>query len=719
LNGINTYASWDSYSVLFDKKKGDFSIKCLDKNDAVYNVGIDDIILNGKSIGSIGRFGKCTCKSQRAKTKEAVFLSVKYTEGNTELEELVLKFTVSSKGIKLDINSPQNCIVKLSGKLSWGDGGCINTYPMSSCKNNVVMRSATGPASSNKDDMLFDRLSDSGLLINGAESIRIKYNWHDKCYEFRAVTGKRPSQKSMCISALKDILANQYGIDYTPLSRNRIFKKSPVGWMTWYSVKFDACEERVLKNAKWMSENLKKYGAECVWVDWEWCHRDYSGKRTDGVDVFNPDKEKYPHGLKYISDKIKEMDLIPALWIGFTNDSAMNEYINENPEIIFADEPVWCGRYFFDFTHPKYLNEFLPKALSNVHKWGYDVVKYDTLPMAMMKHEKYHNRLYNPSLTTKEAYRAMIEKTRLELGDRCYMLSCCSDNDADVLWGIGVFDSARIGNDIFEWKEFLREGVERTIKFYPLHNNALIPDSDNVVLRDEFNDIYQAASRIYFVAMLGLPITFGDEFEALDDKRIDFIKSCLPVLDIHPMDAYRNKYPKDLLKMNLAIEKQWESYNVLNVFNYTAHENKTDISFSTDMGLDAGKYLVYDYTHNKFIGIKDLGFTVELKGSESRIFSIRRKKEHPQIISTSRHISQGAAEINDMQWVEKDSELKISAELIDNVPYVITMYVPDGFVALEDLEYIEDNIYQKTVVSKFNGTKDINIKFTVNEGEDA
>lgn len=713
MNGINTYASWNSYAVLFDKGNGTFSIKCLDKNDAVYNVKIANIILGGKSIGGVENFGKCICKSQRSRTKESVFLSVKYTEGNTGLEELALKFTVSSKGIKFDVKTPENCIVEISGKLSWGDGGCINTYPMSSCKNNSVLRSAIGPASSDKDNMLFDRLCDNGLLIDGAENIRIKYNWSDKCYEFNAITGKRPCEKTMYISVLEDIMANQYGIEYAPLSRERTFKKPPVGWMTWYSVKFDACEERVLKNAKWMSENLKKYGAECVWVDWEWYHKDYSGTRTDGVDTFNPDKEKYPHGLKYISDKIKELGLVPALWIGFTNDGAMNEYIKENPEIIFADEPVWCGRYFFDFTHPKYLNEFLPKALANVPKWGYDVVKYDTLPMSMMKHEKYHNRLYNPSLTTKEAYRTMIEKTRSELGDKCYMLSCCSDNDADVLWGIGVFDSARIGNDIFEWKEFLREGVERTIKFYPLHNNALIPDSDNVVMREEFNDIYQAASRIYFVSMLGLPITFGDEFDALDDKRIDFIKSCLPVLDIHPMDAYRNKYPKDLLKMNLAIEKEWESYNVLNVFNHAAQENKADILFGDDMGLAVAQYLVYDYTYDKFIGIKESGFTVELKGCESRIFSVRKKTNHPQVISTSRHISQGAAEINDMQWNEKTNELKVSAELIDNVPYVVTLYVPDGFVPDDDLEFIEDNIYKKTIVSETGGTENIKIKFTV------
>ena len=40
---------------------------------------------------------------------------------------------------------------------------------------------------------------------------------------------------------------------------------------------------------------MKKYGADPVWVDWEWYHKDLTGVRDDGCDCFNPDKEKYPN----------------------------------------------------------------------------------------------------------------------------------------------------------------------------------------------------------------------------------------------------------------------------------------------------------------------------------------------------------------------------------------------------------------------------------------
>ena len=129
------------------------------------------------------------------------------------------------------------------------------------------------------------------------------------------------------------------------------------------------------------------------------------------------------------------------------------------------------------------------------------------------------------------------------------------------------------------------------------------------------------------------------------------------------------------------------------------------------MGLDEDKYLVYDYTYDKFIGVKQNGFNVKLKSCESRIFSVRKKTDVPQIISTSRHISQGAAEINFVEWNEKKMELDISAELIDNVPYIITLYVPNGYVPADDMEFVGDKLYKLTVNSDKCGTKKIKIKF--------
>lgn len=710
MRAVGTYAGWGDFFVRYDEKAKTFAINHEKKAGVIKNFKIDNIILNGKSLGGVESFEKCEYKTGRANTWESSYLFVKYSKGSTDVKDVTLKFNFDDKGVKIETRSSSNCIIELSGDISWGNGNPDDVYPMSTKKEEDIIRSAVGPAASNKDDMLFDRLSDDALCLKGGKALRIKYDYEKKSYVFKVTTGKLPSEKTIKITVQNSLIKDLYSITYTPLNKNTTFKKPPTGWMSWYSVEFEACEERILKNARWMSENLKKYGAECIWVDWEWRHRDYKGKYDDGTNSFCPDKQRYPQGLSHTADKIKELGLVPALWIAFSTDVGKNKFIEENPDMLLVElEKWWVGAYVYDYSHPAYLNGFLPEALSNVKKWGFEALKFDGLSDGLMWHDEKHQNMYNPNLSSKQAHRKVLEITRSVMGDNFYMLQCALANDHDLLCGIDYFDAARIGGDIFSWKDFMRCAVGTAMKFYSLHNNVVYTDVDCVVMREKFSDMNQAASRIYFVSMLGCPMNFGDEFDALDEPRLNLIKQCLPVLEMHPMDICKKKKPKGVLKMNLAIDKEWESYNVVNVFNTLSEKNSAEVDLDKDLGLDKSEYLVYDYTGDKFIGIVDSSFKVELDDCASKVFSVREKKNRPQLISTSRHISQGAAEIKDMQWND-DKELYISAELIENVPYTVTLYIPEGYSS-KDLEHIEGAIYKKTIIPKSDGVTDIRIKF--------
>ena len=703
------YASWGDYAVKFDENNRTFSVWSQGNPDTIKNLKIENLRLGEKLLGGLDIFKKFNCNRILRDELDCINLELRFYQGPEGLPRLNVRFNISDNGIKLTVGGGKYLSFELSGDLRLGNNSTSDVYPMSS-ESGTALRSAVGPASCAKDDLLFDRLTDKAVQLSGMENIRIKYDWKKSAYVFN-VSGETPAKRTFKLSVIDDVLAKQFHINYSPVNKNSTFKKPPVGWMTWYSVKFDACEEKVLKNAQWMSKNLKDYGADCVWVDWEWCHKDMSGKRDDGCDCFNPDIEKYPHGLKYVSDKIRELGLTPCLWMGFICDSSENEFIKKNPEIVLKDQPSWPGRYFFDMSHPKYLNEFLPIAVGKASEWGYDAVKCDVIPMGMINYEVEHHKMYNPSLTTKEIYRKFAKKVRSILGKDTYMLSCAACSDMDVLWAADIFDSARVGSDIFKWSEFLRQGVGRTMRYYPLHNNLFYPDSDNVVMREEFNNVKQAASRIYFVSMLGIPMTFGDEFDALDEARIGFIKECLPVLEMHPMDICRHKKIDDVLKMHLSVCKEWESYSVVNLFNITDKKKSTEVDFANDLSLEGKEYIVYNYTDDILETIGKKGFKCNLEPCESKIFRITEKLARPQIISTSRHISQGAAEIEDMVWDEKSCTLSISANLIADAPYRVTLYVPDGFNAPAELKKVQDNVYEYAIIPQKTGLENIKIKF--------
>lgn len=605
-------------------------------------------------------YKKCDIKYKLKNTKNTK--TVVYKNGETSL---TLTFEASVRGISVKRIGEE---AKIYGMFDFDNVSDVISVRMS--KNLPVFRCSYGLGAAKYDNAVFDKNTDTAYV---AEGCTLGFDSEKNAYTIFCDT-------QLKFRVEKDVYANKYHIKYAKISKNNTFKKDlPVGWMTWYAVKFNADEKTVLENALFQKEHLKDFGANTVWVDWEWYHKgfDADSVRSDGVDTFNPDKEKYPNGLRYVSDRIREMGFIPSLWIGPTNETFETDYLKENPEVLLAKEQSWVGTYFCDITHPKFLEDFLPKALSKVDEWGYDAVKFDTLPICAQRCEEYHERLYNSEITTYEAYRNMIAKTREILGDDRYILSCSGDKRSDVLWAADMFDAARIGLDIFKWEEFLQNCVYRTMEFYPLHNVVLLNDPDNVVVRSEFNTLNQAISRATFVSLLGMPVTFGDAFCDLDEKRIDILKRIIPPLDISPKDISARIDKRDVCVTNLFVNRKFENYNIVSVFNTTDKKCEYTLDFENELELGGGKYHIYDFWGDKYLGTAREKISLSLDGCETKLLSVRQKKDVPQIISTNRHITQGAQEIEDMRF-DKNT-LFVRASLVKNDKYKMAVYIPDGY----------------------------------------
>lgn len=703
------YVSYGNNSVVYNTANGTFSLS-LDNQEIIKEASLIIEKPDGNLVkASAGAEYSCV-RNFNIENNE---LRVIHKKNNNISFDPEILFCVDNNGIKLKIEGIKNCISHIEGEAFWGDNMQEDTFAMCIGRSGLDLRCAIGPASSTVDNALYDRKKDSAFVIDGGKRVRYKFNWDKGCYSFALTTGEVTFQQKFEFSVKKNILADKYNISFSPINKNSTFKKPPAGWMTWYAVKFNASEETVLENVKFQEENLKKYGADAIWIDWEWYHNNLNGVRDDGVNTFVPDPKKYPHGLKFISDEIKKAGFVPALWLGFTNDSSRNEFTKEHPEIILGEKAEWCGCEFYDISHPLYLEEFLPKALSQVFEWGYEAVKFDTLPICMDYHEMHHMKMYDPTLTTKEAFRRAMKKTREILGKDMYMLSCAAVKDSDFLWAADIFDAGRVGNDIFEWEEFIREGVERTLKFYPLHNIVIYPDADNVVLREEFNTINQAESRIFFVSFLGLPMTFGDDFKVLSEERIELIKRCLPVMDIHPMDINEPLRDKGKMIINLSIENSFESYNVVNVFNVNKESSVRRVRIDADLHLEDGQYHIFDFKNKRYLGCVSDFFEVQAEPCESNVFSVRKKLDNPQIISTSRHISQGAAEIKTL--CQNKTKISFSAEIIANESYKVYVYVPDNFKLSEndnkEAVQLDENVYCFEYLKEKDGVYEFEINF--------
>lgn len=642
------YCTFGDYMVICDQENATFELRCkrqvLAKELCFWK--------DGRQLGFY--------ESEHQECIECNKLILRYKMCD-KLQELV--FSVSLEGI--EVVSAE--LLSMTGTAGFG----AESVSMSSGEHNFL-RAAYGKPVTSLDDMLFRAEQDLALVLTGDCGRRFSYCPEEMVYKIQArVDGQVQFQ------LVKDLYEKKYGIDYAPINKACTFKKPPVGWMTWYAVKFGASEQTVLENAAWMAKHLKKFGAEAIWVDWEWYHKDFKGVRDDGVDTFHPDPEKYPHGLKYLSDEIRKLGFVPNLWVGFTNDPAENAYIKENPEIVLVQKPEWCGQYFFDFSHPKFLHEFLPIAMKQVDTWGFEGVKFDALPMSLTKHEEHHEAMYDPGLTTREAFRGMIRKTREVLGNDRYLLSCCGCRDSDILWACDLFDAARVGGDIFGWEEFLVQGIGQTARYYPFHNLVFYNDPDNVVIRQEFNTMEQAKSRVAFVSLLGLPITLGDNLPDLPEERVELLRRGIPALDIRPMDVNRMK-PGETLVTDLAIATQWDCYHVVSVFNTSESECEEKVSLR-ELGIEDGEWVAFEYYSAHTEKIWDGVLNVALKPYETKVFAVRALGAVPQVLSTSRHLTQGALELSEICWNPQEKMLCFLAELVEQDPYRVYVYIPEGY----------------------------------------
>jgi hypothetical protein len=89
-------------------------------------------------------------------------------------------------------------------------------------------------------------------------------------------------------------------------------------------------------------------------------------------------------------------------------------------------------------------------------------------------------------------------------------------------------------------------------------------------------------------------------------------------------------------------------------------------------------YIAYDFWNNRFFGEVNNELKVRIPPASVLLLSIHQKSEMPKIISTDRHILQGAVELEDVKWDSDQQILSgISAGTPDTV-YNVYIYIPDS-----------------------------------------
>ena len=465
----------------------------------------------------------------------------------------------------------------------------------------------------------------------------------------------------------RDTLGIKY---YQPIDKSR-FPLPPSGWCSWYYYYQEISETEVKRNAKWIAEKLRDFGAQYVQIDDGW-QGEGRGRTRDWSTI----DKRFPGGMDGLAAYIKSLGLKPGIWLaphGQTNESVVKNHPGVfllQPDGTTASD-TWEGKWLVDPSTPdsqKYLNNLF----STLGKWGYEYFKIDGQPIVVNEYRQKKSFMKNPRDDTDALYRTTLETIRTTIGPDRYLLGCWGT----PLEGAGIMNGSRTGGDIVLGWDGFRVALRATMRYYFLHNIVWYADPDVMVVRSPMT-IDQARAWATLQGLTGQALLTSDRLMDLSEERVEIMRRVYPAVDIRPMDLFPSERSKRI--WDLKVNHLGRRYDVVGVFNYDeAKSEKIHLSWKELGQPDDRPVHVFDFWNQEYLGAWEKGFTAEVPPTAVRVLALLPTTDEPQLVSTSRHITQGWVDLTALRYDAKTSTFSGASKVVKNDPYKLRFAFPRG-----------------------------------------
>jgi hypothetical protein len=466
----------------------------------------------------------------------------------------------------------------------------------------------------------------------------------------------------------RDTLGIKY---YQPLDKSR-FPLPPSGWCTWYYYYPRINETEVKRNAQWIADNLKDFGAQYVQIDDGW---QGAGRPEGGRDWTVVNAERFPSGMDHLASEISSLGLTPGIWIA-PHGQTRTQFVKDSPGVFLLKEDgtspseTWEGKFLIDPTTPESTN-YIHDLFTKLYGWGYRYFKIDGQPIVVEEYAKKKSFMKNPEDDTVGLYRKTLETMRSAIGPDSYLLGC---------WGIpiegmGIMNGSRTGGDIIRgWEGGFGLALRVTMEHYYLHNVAWYSDPDTMLVRSPLT-IDQARAWATLQGLTGQALMSSDRLIDLSADRVDMIKRVYPAVDIRPLDLFPSERNKRI--WDLKVNHLDRRYDVVGVFNYDQDKPSQvrlswhDLRLPTDQPIH-----VFDFWNHEYLGAWEGGMMVDVAPTSCRVLTLLPSLDHPQLMSTSRHITQGWVDLTACKYDNDAAAYSGTSKVIRNDPYELTFVFP-------------------------------------------
>ena len=493
----------------------------------------------------------------------------------------------------------------------------------------------------------------------------------------------------------RDTLKVKY---YRAIDKTR-FPLPPSGWCSWYFYYQEISEDEVKRNAQWIAENLKDYGARYVQVDDGWQGTGHGlGENRDWTTI----DKRFSGGMDNLASYIKSLGLVPGLWLaphGQSNESVVKKYAGAF--LLKADgtsaSSTWEGKFLVDPSTPE-AQQYLKELFATLSKWGYEYFKIDGQPTVIGEFRKKREFMQHPADDTDKYYRQTLESIRAAIGPARYLLGCW----VVPLEGIGYMNGSRTSADVvLGWQGF-KTALRATMQYYFLHNIAWYSDPDVMLLRAPLT-LDQARAWATLQGLTGQALMSSDRLTDLSDERVEIMRRVYPAVDIRPVDLFTSERNKRI--WDLKVRHLERSYDVVGLFNYDETKS-TPLRISwKDLGLPEDVPVhVFDFWNKEYLGEWEKGIALDLAPTSTRVLTLLPATDHVQLISTSRHITQGWVDLLAEKYDAAKNSYAGRSKVVRGDPYELRFVFPR-----------EKNFLIKSATARSASTK-LPVKITNHQG---
>ncbi|HSO77506.1 MAG TPA: NPCBM/NEW2 domain-containing protein [Bacteroidales bacterium] len=430
---------------------------------------------------------------------------------------------------------------------------------------------------------------------------------------------------------------------YKPINKT-IFPLPPSGLCTWYYYYQHITDREIRLNTDWIAENLKSYGSTYVQIDDGWQAETAAGRK--GSRDWTGFDKNFAGGMKSLAEYIKSKGLVPGIWIA-PHGQSNEEVVKANPGVFIlkADgtsaSKTWEGDWLIDPTSPQ-AKDYFHKLFSEMVSWGYDYYKIDGQPIVVDEFAKLSDLMTVKGGAADSLYRVTLDIVRDAIGPNRYLLGC---------WGLpvegaGIMDGSRTGGDVvLGWDGFFT-ALDPTMRSYYQHNIMWYTDPDVMLLRQPLT-VEQARVWATLQGLTGQALMSSDRLMDLSAERVDMMKKVYPAVDIRPLDLFSSDNRKRI--WDLKVSHLGRNYDVTGLFNFgEAKPVQLKLNWE-ELGISSEKPVhVFDYWNSEYLGAWETGMAVDVAPTSVRVVTLLPDNGSIQLISTSRHITQGWVDLRSL-----------------------------------------------------------------------